>query len=41
MGTESRNNGASCIGSMWVIPKDDEKPGDARIMSGKYIKREV
>jgi hypothetical protein len=23
---------------MWVIPKDAEKPKDARIRSGRYIK---
>ena len=23
----------------WLIPKDAEKPADARIKSGKYIKR--
>lgn len=30
--------GAQRIGNMWVIPKDAEKPSDARIKSGKYIK---
>ena len=30
--------GATKIGSLWVIPKDAEKPADARIKSGKYIK---
>lgn len=26
------------IGNMWAIPKDAEKPIDARIRSGKYCK---
>lgn len=30
--------GATKIGSFWVIPKDAEKPADARVKSGKYIK---
>lgn len=32
--------GATRIGNMWVIPDDAEKPKDARIKSGKYIKIE-
>ena len=32
--------GASTIGNMWAIPADAEKPKDARIRSGKYIKEE-
>jgi len=31
-------DGADRIGNMWVIPKDAEKPKDARIRSGSYIK---
>ena len=34
-----RIEGATRIGSFWVIPKDAEKPKDARIKSGKYIKK--
>ena len=30
--------GAERIGKIWVIPKDAEKPKDARIKSGRYIK---
>lgn len=26
------------IGSYWAIPEDAEKPRDARIKTGKYIK---
>ena len=32
--------GAKKIGSFWVIPEDAEKPKDARIKSGKYIKKD-
>ena len=35
---KGRIEGATRIGNMWVIPKDAEKPKDARIRSGKYIK---
>lgn len=34
----NRIPGAQRIGNMWVIPDDAEKPSDARIKSGKYIK---
>ena len=34
-----RIKGATRIGNMWVIPKSAEKPKDARIKSGKYIKK--
>ena len=27
------------IGSVWGIPEDAEKPADARIKNGKYIKK--
>lgn len=30
--------GAMKIGSYWAIPEDAEKPVDARVKSGKYIK---
>ena len=35
---EGRVEGAVKIGSYWAIPEDTEKPKDARIKSGKYIK---
>jgi hypothetical protein len=36
---EGRVAGAFRIGKAWIIPKDTEKPADARIRSGKYIKK--
>ena len=36
--SEGRINGVARIGNMWVIPKEAEKPRDARIKSGKYVK---
>lgn len=38
---QERIPGACRIGNMWAIPKDAEKPGDARIRSGKYCKVQV
>ena len=35
---EGRVDGAQKAGSTWIIPDTAEKPGDARIKSGKYIK---
>lgn len=35
---EGRIDGAQKAGSNWIIPEISEKPGDARIKSGKYIK---
>lgn len=35
---QGRIPGACRIGNMWAIPKDAEKPYDARIRSGKYCK---
>lgn len=35
---EERIPGAVRIGHSWAIPEDAEKPTDARIKSGKYIK---
>lgn len=35
---QQRIPGAIRLGSMWAIPVDSEKPVDARIKSGKYIK---
>ena len=31
--------GAMRIGHSWAIPNDEPKPNDARIKSGKYIKK--
>lgn len=36
--TEGRIPGVIRIGSYWAIPADSEKPKDARITSGRYIK---
>ena len=33
--------GAPRAGSRWIIPADAEKPTDARIKSGKYIKQKA
>ena len=33
--------GAQRAGRRWIIPEDAEKPTDARIKSGKYIKQKV
>jgi len=38
---EGRVPGAIRIGSVWGIPEDAEKPADARIKNGKYIKKEI
>jgi hypothetical protein len=35
---DGRIEGVARLGNAWVIPKDAEKPADARIRSGKYIK---
>lgn len=35
---QNRIPGAQQAGSRWIIPEDAEKPADARIKSGKYIK---
>ena len=35
---ENRIEGAMRIGRTWAIPDDAQKPADARIKSGKYIK---
>ena len=34
-----RIDGAQKAGATWIIPENAEKPKDARIKSGKYIKR--
>ena len=36
---EERIPGATRIGNYWAIPDDAEKPKDARIKSGRYIKQ--
>ena len=33
--------GAQPAGSRWIRPEDAEKPTDARIKSGKYIKQKA
>lgn len=35
---EGRIEGAQKAGATWIIPENAEKPNDARIKSGKYIK---
>ena len=35
---EERIPGVFRIGNMWAIPADAEKPNDARIKTGRYIK---
>ena len=35
---QDRIPGADRIGYVWAIPMDAEKPKDARVKSGKYIK---
>lgn len=39
--SENRIPGAMKVDSSWVIPADAEKPVDARIRSGKYIKKDI
>lgn len=34
---ENRIHGVERIGREWLIPKDSEKPADARIKNGEYI----
>ncbi len=36
--SEGRIDGVQKIGNTWLVPDDAEKPCDARIKSGKYIK---
>ena len=35
---ENRIPGAFRVGRTWAIPADAEKPKDARVRSGKYVK---
>ena len=37
--SQNRIPGAARVGYVWAIPKDAMKPADARIKSGKYIKK--
>ena len=37
--TEGRIPNAQKVGNTWMLPNDTEKPSDARVKSGKYIKR--
>jgi hypothetical protein len=37
---EGRIKGATLIGNMWLIPSNASKPSDARIKSGRYIKKD-
>lgn len=37
---EGRVPGAMRIGTLWAIPEDVEKPKDARVKSGKYVKHD-
>ena len=36
--SDGRIPSAMKIGSYWAIPKDAERPKDARVKSGRYIK---
>lgn len=36
--SEGRILGVQKIGNTWLIPKDAQKPSDARVKSAKYIK---
>lgn len=38
---QDRIPGAQRAGSRWIIPEDAEKPSDARVKSGKYIKSKM
>ncbi len=35
---QDRISGVTRLGKVWVIPKEAEKPKDARVRSGKYLK---
>lgn len=35
--SQGRIPGAERLGYCWLLPKDAEKPADARIKSGKYV----
>lgn len=36
-----RLEGATKFGRQWAIPANSEKPDDARIKSGKYVKQDT
>ena len=36
---EGRIDGATRAGTMWLIPDQAKKPEDARLKTGKYIKK--
>ena len=36
---QGRIDGVDRMGRIWLIPKDAPKPTDARIKSGKYVKK--
>lgn len=36
--SEGRIPGAQRVGASWGVPEDAEKPADARVKSGRYIK---
>lgn len=38
--SEGRIEGAQIVGNSWAVPADAEKPVDARVKSGRYIKSE-
>ena len=35
---QGRIDGAAKLGKVWAVPKGTQKPTDARIKTGKYIK---
>ena len=39
--TEGRIPDAQKVGNTWMLPEDARKPSDARIKSGKYLKRNI
>ena len=39
--TEGRIEGAVKFGRQWAIPENANKPSDARIKTGKYIKGDM
>lgn len=38
--SEGRISGAQMVGRSWVVPAHAKKPADARVKSGRYIKKE-
>lgn len=39
--TEGRIPDAQKVGNTWILPEDAGKPSDARIKSGKHLKRNI